>query len=375
MRKDKLYLLTFLSITVIYTAIASIALHYFIKTSTYELLETHLEFSKNEASTFATLIGHQLEDDSSKEELKAQIQNSLERTDLAIGFLSIYDWSGRVVCHPDIKKVGEPSNSSQSFVSSVTDNLDPESFYEKLHERQKVNNEITSNEIGANAEVIHLYPVENSDWIVASHTNITALSARLGKTKNRFYTIFLVMGLIVILSYVLIVRLLGSAYEKRLELKNQELENEVVNLSKLNRAIGDYQSKVSEKSINDNSGSKNTLKDNPSKKRILTYIRNELLPIPIEEIAHIYTEHSITYIICEDGRRSTASQSLDELFSQIDNSMFFRANRQFIIAISSIDKIVKYGNNQLKIIVNPNSEVDIIISKNKASEFKQWLNL
>jgi len=28
----------------------------------------------------------------------------------------------------------------------------------------------------------------------------------------------------------------------------------------------------------------------------------------------------------------------------------------------------------LKILVSPNSEVDIIIGKNKAAEFKQWLN-
>ena len=115
--------------------------------------------------------------------------------------------------------------------------------------------------------------------------------------------------------------------------------------------------------------------ENLSKKRILTYLRHELLSISTDDIAYIYTESTITYVICFDGKRSTSNSSLDELFANLDNTYFFRANRQFIIAISAIDKIVRYGNNQLKILINPNSELDIIISKNKAAEFKKWLNL
>jgi hypothetical protein len=369
MRKDKLYFLTFLSISVIYTAIAGVALHYLIKASTYELLEAHLEFSKKEAKTFATLLSHQLANGITKDSTISYTQTSLKGTDFERGFLSVYDWSGRVICHPDIKNVGQPASANKSFVSSVTDDLNPENFYDLLMASQEELVKNASENTGQESEVIHLYPVQNSDWIVAAHVNVTNISSELEEIKRRFYLIFLVMGLIVILSYVITVRLIGSAYEKRLELKNQKLEDEVINLSKLNRAVGDYQQKVSEKKPQTRTTDSNT------KKRILTYIRNELLPIPIGEIAHIYTENTITYVVCFNGKRSTSNLSLDELFSNLDNSYFFRANRQFIIAISAINKIVKYGNNQLKILVNPNSEVDIIISKNRAAEFKQWLNL
>lgn len=365
MRKDKLYFLTFLSIAVIYAAIASVALYYSIKASTQQLLELHLDFSKRETQTMATLIGHQLSHDQEKDSVISQVQQSLQGTDVEMGYLSVFDWSGKVVCHPDIKKVGQPASSNKSFVSSVTDDLGAENFYELLQTRLSS----FSEEAGLQSEVIHIQPVPNSDWMVAAHTNINLISAKLDATKRRFYTIFLVMGLIVILSYVITVRLIGSNYEKRLELKNEKLEDEVVNLSKLNRAVGDYQQKVSVQQPQENGN------DSSSKKRILTYVRNELIPIPIEEIAHIYTENTITYVVCFNKKRSTTNLSLDELFSNLDSSYFFRANRQFIIAIAAINKIVKYGNNQLKILVNPDSEVDIIISKNRAAEFKQWLNL
>lgn len=367
MRKDKLYFLTFLSIAIIYTAIASVALHYLIKSSAHQLLESHLSFSKKETQTLATLIGYQLSSSVPKDSVISNVQESLKGTDLEMGFLSVFDWSGKVVCHPDIKKVGQPASSNKSFVSSVTDDLSPNNFYELLTTRL---NDFTDDSEQL-SEVFHIYPVQNSDWMIAAHTNINAVSSKLDETRRKFYTIFLVMGLIVILSYVITVRLIGSVYEKRLELKNEKLEDEVINLSKLNRAVGDYQQKVSEQPTQDQDSSN----DHSSKKRILTYVRNELIPIPIEEIAHIYTESTITYVVCFNRKRSTTNLSLDELFSNLDSSYFFRANRQFIIAIAAIDKIVKYGNNQLKILVNPDSEVDIIISKNRAAEFKQWLNL
>ena len=156
--------------------------------------------------------------------------------------------------------------------------------------------------------------------------------------------------------------------------KNQELENELINLAKLNSDINAYQKRVAQNlEIDEDENNVESSKET-NKKRILTYRRNELLPISINEIAYIYTENTITYVIDDKGNRSTTNSSLDELFSGLDSNFFYRANRQFIIAISAIDKIIRYGNNQLKLVVNPNSEVDIIIGKNKAAEFKQWLN-
>ncbi|NER18880.1 LytTR family transcriptional regulator DNA-binding domain-containing protein [Spongiivirga citrea] len=369
MRKDRLYFFTFLSITVIYIIIASIAFQYLVKESSYRLLETHLEFSKKEAKSFSILVGQQMAYGIAKDSITGNIQQSLTGTDLKMGFLSMYDWSGKIIAHPDIKNVGQFASPNNAFVTSVTDDLDAESFYTLLLEDlEKGEQNSGENDLEA-SKVIALSSVENSDWIVAAHANIDSIAQQMSDFKRQFLIIFLMMGALVVLSSVMVLRLLGSKYEKRLELKNEKLEDEVINLSKLNRAVGDYQQKVIEKET-----VTETDVNNP-KKRILTYIRNELVPIPIEEIAYIYMENTITYVVCIDGKRSTTNLSLDELFSQFDESYFFRANRQFIIAISSIDKIVKYGNNQLKILVKPDSDTAIIISKNRASQFKQWLNM
>ena len=361
MRKDRLYFFTFISITLVYIIIASIAFNYLVKESMLKLLETHLEFSRKESKSISILIGHQLKNGVPKDTIALNLQQSIEDTDFELAFLSVYDWSGKIIVHPDIKNVGLITSQENAYVSSVRDDLNPKTFYKlltnDLDEGQNV------------SKVISLHPVQNSDWILASHAKIDNINAQLNTYKRQFFIIFLVMGALVVMSSVVILRFLGSKYEKKLELKNEKLEDEVINLSKLNRAVVDYQQKVTE--TNDDV----EVDTNNPKRRILTYIRNELVPVPIEEIAYIYTENTITYVVCNDEKRTTTNISLDELFSQLDDSYFFRANRQFIIAVSSIDKIVKYGNNQLKILVTPGSDTNIIISKNRAAHFKQWLNI
>ena len=104
-------------------------------------------------------------------------------------------------------------------------------------------------------------------------------------------------------------------------------------------------------------------------------MRNEILSIATEDITYIYVENTITYVVRKDGRRSTTGESLDLIYSYLDERFFFRVNRQIIVAISAIETITKFGNSKLKIQVNPTSDVDIIIGKNKAASFKQWLDL
>ncbi|MBE5320778.1 LytTR family transcriptional regulator DNA-binding domain-containing protein [Pedobacter sp. MR2016-19] len=55
-------------------------------------------------------------------------------------------------------------------------------------------------------------------------------------------------------------------------------------------------------------------------------------------------------------------------------STYYRANRQFIISLNAIKTIYIYGKNQLKIVVSPEPDEVILISKNKVSEFKKWLD-
>ncbi|NJB35090.1 LytR/AlgR family response regulator transcription factor [Croceivirga sp. JEA036] len=368
MRKDRLYLYTFLSIAIIFVIIGGFATQYFVQASANEMLSSQLESSKREAREISILIGIQLENGIEKKDFIDTLQNAINNSNKeSLGFISIIDWSGKVICHPNRPQIGTTIDQNNSANIAV----DGEFTADQLFDLVKKGN--SSQDA---SEIIHLNAVPNSDWLVASHANIGLILQRFQSLRDHFYLLFSVMGFIMILSSVFMVRLIGSVYEKRLETKNQELESEVINLAKLNSDLGKYKKRVIEEKpkVEEISSEEDQEVKETNKKRILTYLRNELLTVSVEDIAFIYTENTITYVVDMTGKRSTTNSSLDELYSGFDSNYFYRANRQFIIAITAIDKIIRYGNNQLKIVVNPNSELDIIIGKNKAAEFKQWLN-
>ncbi|GAA3642576.1 hypothetical protein GCM10022397_29480 [Flavivirga jejuensis] len=376
MRKDKLYLLTFISISVIFLIIASVGVKYFIKVSANQLIELQLESSKRESNEISKLINYQLGKDLDKENVIKNIQLTIENTQKEASFISVFNWSGKAVCHPNITQVGQKVNSNQSLLNSLKEENSSDQLYDLLINQKKPSKDSNTN---LSSEIIHISPVLNSDLIIAAHINLDKLSIEISKLKKSFYTIFILMGVLIIFSSFLAVRIIGSYYEKQLELKNSNLESELINLSKLNADLVDYQQKVVEN--NTQPSIKESIEENneeaisdSGKKRILTYIRNELVPIHISEISYIYTEDTITYVITSNDKKSTTNASLDELLANLDASLFFRANRQFIISITSIKKIIKYGNSQLKILIQ-DTDVEIIISKNKASEFRQWLNI
>lgn len=370
MKKDKLYFLTFLSIAIVFLLVAAIASKYFIKVSANQLIEVQVESCKRETNEIASFIDYQLlNNNKDKEETIKTIQEIIENTKDDSWFLSVFDWSGKEVCHPDITQVGQLVNSNQTLLSSLKEQNSSDNLYDLLLNKENRNSNKT--------EVIYIAPLKNADLIVASHVNLNAITVQMSKLKTNFYLIFLVMGFLVILLSFLAVRYIGSAYEKQLEQKNSNLASEVINLSKLNTDLVSYKEKVievaKEEQIKEEISEEIT--EEKSKQRILTYIRNELVPIKISDIAYIYTENTITYVVCFDGKKSTTNASLDDMFANLNKTLFFRANRQFIISIAAIDKIIKYGKSQLKILLQSKTSEEIIISKNKAAEFKQWLNM
>lgn len=365
MKKDKLYFLTFLSIAVIFMLVALIGSQYFIKVSANQLIEVQVESSKREANEIAKLIDFQLSSGIEKEIIVNNLQEIIESSNSDSWFISIFNWSGKEVANPDKTQVGQLVKSNQTLLESLKEKNNSDDLYELL----------THNRSEAISEIIHISPVTKSDLIVAANVNINSIKNQMSALKTNFYLIFLIMGILVIGFSFVAVRIIGSAYEKQLELTNSTLTSEVVNLSKLNTDLVSYKEKVINEPVENNADESLEREKDKEKERILTYVRNELVPIAIKDIAYVYTENTITYVICFDGKRSTTNMSLDDMYTYLNTTLFFRANRQFIISITAIDKIIKYGNSQLKILLQSKTSEEIIISKNKAAEFKQWLNM
>jgi len=366
LKKDNLYLYTLLGLSVIVFVIGYFSMSYLVKVSTNQFLEIQIQSSKREAREFAKLVSYQIDNGIPRNIIINNIQNSIEGTSVESGFVCMFDWSGVEICHPNPQKIGKQTNPNESFVKPINNEINAEDFYNLLKQKKQQGGVRNFSNSSRNSEIIYLYPVKNSDWIIAAHANIDKIEKQVQKLKINFSLIYILTGIVIILLSLIVVRFLGNFYEKELELKNDKLAEEINILSKLNSNLTNYKDKVNKK-IEDDS-----IK---IKKRILTYLKDKLISIKVDKISFINTEHSITTIFCLDGKKYTSNSSLDELYNSLDKTLFFRANRQFVLSAKGIDEILRYGNNQLKIKTTPISSSPIIISKNKASEFKKWLDM
>lgn len=110
------------------------------------------------------------------------------------------------------------------------------------------------------------------------------------------------------------------------------------------------------------------------KKRFLVKIGEQLKYINAEDIAYFVHDSGIVSLISNDGKEYFVDYSLDKLENLLNSADFFRLNRKMIAGIKSIKSIHSYFNSRLKIELNPAYEDDIIVSRDRAAGFKDWLN-
>lgn len=109
------------------------------------------------------------------------------------------------------------------------------------------------------------------------------------------------------------------------------------------------------------------------RERFLVYSGDSLIPINSCDIAYFLSEDGATMIFTNEGKRHLLAESLDTLENELNPKDFFRANRQYLVSSKAIQKIHNYGNQKLKLTIKPACEEGIIISKLKATAFKNWL--
>ena len=78
-------------------------------------------------------------------------------------------------------------------------------------------------------------------------------------------------------------------------------------------------------------------------------------------------------IKCTNGKKHIVEYTLDQLESSLDPTSFFRINRQVILSPEAIKKISIWFNSRLKLELNFKNDINLVVSRDRVSRFKQWL--
>ena len=114
--------------------------------------------------------------------------------------------------------------------------------------------------------------------------------------------------------------------------------------------------------------------DRKFKKRFTIKIGQHIKIIHVDEIECFYSENKATYIHTISNRNYLIDGSLEHWQEQLDPESFYRVNRTFMMHINSIKDIIAYSNSRLKLILQTFSDTEIIVSRERVKDFKNWID-
>lgn len=108
------------------------------------------------------------------------------------------------------------------------------------------------------------------------------------------------------------------------------------------------------------------------KERFLTLHRNTLVPVPQQQVAFFVKEELIYLYTVANEKLISEHHTLDEIETLLDPEVFYRVNRQYILHIQSVAR-VKTTHKGLSVQLKAPFNIEVDISREKASSFKKWL--
>ncbi len=100
--------------------------------------------------------------------------------------------------------------------------------------------------------------------------------------------------------------------------------------------------------------------------------KDKLMPLPVDQIAYIYSEYKMAKMVTFDRQTYTLDTSLEELCKQLNPGIFFRANRQYILSHRAINDISIWFGGKLSINLILPVPDKIMVSRARVSDFKDW---
>src|SRR5215212_3417403 len=150
---------------------------------------------------------------------------------------------------------------------------------------------------------------------------------------------------------------LHSALEKYRQMRNMYKESQSPQIS-MDVLVKELQQKLNIKEY---------------RKRFLVKHGQKLVSIETDDIAFFFSDGRLNFFKTNDNRKFVVDYTMDELSDMLDPDKYFRISRSYFISVNSVDQIHDYFGNRLLLHLKPASEKEALVSREKVSDFKDWL--
>lgn len=111
------------------------------------------------------------------------------------------------------------------------------------------------------------------------------------------------------------------------------------------------------------------------KKRFLIKIGEQYQVVETGQIAYVFSEDGLTFLMTNNAQKYPVDFSLDQLEDMIDPLQFFRINRKMLVTLEAVEQIHAYFNSRLLLKLFPPMEAEVIVSRDRVGAFKKWMDL
>jgi DNA-binding LytR/AlgR family response regulator len=110
------------------------------------------------------------------------------------------------------------------------------------------------------------------------------------------------------------------------------------------------------------------------KEKFIVNQRNNWIPVAAKDVA-CFVRENLNYLYTFNGEKYILDYTtLEDIEQLIDPRLFYRANRQTIIHIDSIQNVKPHENQKLSVFLKAPLKMEIDISREKAPAFKKWFD-
>ena len=109
------------------------------------------------------------------------------------------------------------------------------------------------------------------------------------------------------------------------------------------------------------------------KERFTVKIGNKIELVKVNDICFFYSFNKGSYAKSDSNRDLLIDNPLDLIYPILNPKKFFRISRKHIVNIDYIKDIYAYSNSRLKVNIKNSQKEEMIVSREKVSSFKKWL--
>lgn len=110
------------------------------------------------------------------------------------------------------------------------------------------------------------------------------------------------------------------------------------------------------------------------KNRFVTKVGTRLVAIETSDIHFFYSAEKASFLQTNEGKSYVLDYSLEKLENLVNPTQFFRINRKYLVSYSAIEEVRTYSSSRYKLILKNCADKDVLVSRDRTTSFKEWLD-